>query len=79
VALVIEVSDTTARYDLGKKAAIYAAGAIPEYWVVDINASVIHQLWSPTDGTYAERREVRLGDPVGAATLPDLQVATSGL
>lgn len=34
VALVVEVSDTTLRSDLGKKAGLYAAGKIAESWVV---------------------------------------------
>jgi Uma2 family endonuclease len=34
--LVIEVSDTTLRFDLGGKAATYAKALIPEYWVVDL-------------------------------------------
>ena len=34
--LVIEVSDTTLRFDLGGKAATYAKALIPEYWVIDL-------------------------------------------
>ena len=36
VLLLIEVSDTTLRYDLGVKARFYATHGIPEYWVVDL-------------------------------------------
>lgn len=43
--LVIEVSQTSRRRDLGVKAALYAAGAIPEYWVVDLTRDriVVHR------------------------------------
>lgn len=34
--LVVEVSDTTLARDLAQKADLYAAGNIPEYWVVDL-------------------------------------------
>ena len=35
-ALVVEVSDSSLRLDLGVKLALYAAALIPEYWVVDL-------------------------------------------
>ena len=34
--LVVEVSDSTLRFDLEKKVATYAKALIPEYWVVDL-------------------------------------------
>lgn len=36
-ALVVEVSDTSLRYDTTTKVGVYAAGGITEYWVVDVN------------------------------------------
>jgi Uma2 family endonuclease len=48
--LVIEVSDTTARFDLTRKAVLYARAGVPEYWVVDLNRRlmVVHL---QSDGT----------------------------
>ncbi len=37
-ALVVEVADSSLRYDTTVKLAVYAAGSIPEYWVLDVNA-----------------------------------------
>src|SRR5262245_26128697 len=34
--LVVEVSDTTLPFDLGRKANLYARSGIPEYWVLNI-------------------------------------------
>jgi len=34
--LVVEVSDSSLAFDLGKKAALYAAAGIADYWVLDI-------------------------------------------
>lgn len=44
--LVVEVSDTTLRFDLGKKVATYAKALIPEYWVVDLvhRQLIVHRL-----------------------------------
>src|SRR5690606_26748569 len=36
VLLLVEVSDSTLRYDLGRRARLYANHLIPEYWVVDL-------------------------------------------
>lgn len=79
LALVVEVADTTLRNDLGRKAIIYAREGVPEYWVVDVNGSIIHQMWSPIDGTYTERREIAFGAAITAATVPDLTVETTTL
>jgi len=40
-ALVIEISDTTLQYDTTTKVELYAAAAIPEYWVLDINSRTL--------------------------------------
>ena len=45
--LLIEVSDSTRVYDLGTKARLYAQSDVPEYWVADINAGLLHVHRSP--------------------------------
>ena len=75
VRLAIEVADATLKIDLGRKAMLYARAGIPEYWVVDVAGGNVHQLWSPGDAGYAERRTVPLGSTIEAATIPGLIVA----
>jgi len=77
VALVVEISDSTAKYDLERKACIYAAAPIAEYWVVDVNARLIHQMWQPQDEVYTERREIGFDDRIVAATIEGLAVETT--
>lgn len=79
MALIVEVADTTKRYDLGTKARIYAAAGVPEYWVVNIPGEVIHQLWSPADAAFAEQRTVAFGSTIRSATIAALTVETAGL
>ena len=74
--LAVEISDTTADFDLGRKAALYARHGIPEYWVVHRDGGVLVQMWAPQGEAYTERREVRLGNPAHSATLPGLIVQT---
>lgn len=52
IRLLVEVSDTTVKFDLTVKARLYARAGIAEYWVVDIPARriVVHR--DPQDGQY---------------------------
>lgn len=79
VALLVEVAHTSLDHDLLRKAPVYAARGVAEYWVVDVNAGLIHQMWSPKGEAYAGEREVKFGERIEAATIDGLAVATDGL
>lgn len=79
VRLAVEISDSTLDMDLGRKARLYAKHGVPEYWVVDVEARVIHQFCAPADDAYSERRSIAFGEPLNAATLPLLTVDTAAL
>lgn len=79
VALAVEVSRTSARFDLGPKATLYAKHGVPEYWVVELGTKRLHQFWSPREEAYGESRIVPLGEPVESVTIAGLAVATDGL
>lgn len=79
ILLVVEVAATTLVRDLNRKRRVYARAGVPEYWVVNVAARVVHQMWSPAADTYAERREIPFGTPIEAATVPGLRVATANL
>ena len=79
VRLIIEVSDTTLQSDLTRKAAIYARAGVPEYWVADVNAGVIHQLSDPDGSGYVRSRSIPFGERIAAATLPGFAVDTDRL
>jgi Uma2 family endonuclease len=53
--LVVEVADSTLRFDLGPKARLYAAAGIPEYWVVNLvdRVLVVHRQPDAATGSYA--------------------------
>lgn len=65
--LLIEVSDTTLRYDLNVKARLYATHGVREYWVVDLVAKRVWRHRKPRGTQYAERTEVA----AGALELPE--------
>jgi len=67
---VIEISVTSRAIDLGRKAAIYAAAGIPEYWVLDLDRRrlVVHR--DPTGDRYGTVDALTDADSVTAAHLP---------
>ncbi|OYY79267.1 MAG: hypothetical protein B7Y43_02225 [Sphingomonas sp. 28-62-20] len=75
VALVIEVAGPTLASDLGTKARLYATAGVPEYWVADVEAKVIRQMWAPEGEAYAQACEVAFGERIEAATVAGLVVA----
>ena len=77
IRLLLEVSDSTLRYDLTTKASLYARAAIAEYWVVSVADRTVTVHRGPYDGQY--RTVMTLGEtdqiaPVSLADSP-LQVA----
>ena len=42
---MVEVADTSAAFDLSRKAALYSLAGVPEYWVLDLGrrALVVHR------------------------------------
>jgi Uma2 family endonuclease len=72
VHLLIEVSDTTLRYDRGRKLAVYAASGIPEVWIVDLNGARILIFRHPEGRSYAEEIVVKRGGTLSPLAFPDL-------
>lgn len=64
ILLAIEVSDTTLRYDLGKKAKLYAAHGVEHYWVFDVTAERLHRHSGPRESGYASIITGGFNDPV---------------
>ncbi len=66
--LVVEVSDTTLRWEIGRKASRYALGGVREYWVIDVEERQVFVHRLRDDGTY--------GDPLvfgaDAVVVPEL-------
>jgi len=79
IALIVEIADSSLGYDLGDKLRFYAAAGLAEYWVVDGNARVIHQMWKPVGEAYKERREMGFGEGIDAITIEGLSIETVSL
>lgn len=58
VLLVVEVSDSTLSYDLGRKVPRYAAAGVPEVWVVDAIGRGVRTHRDPGGDGYSEVADV---------------------
>lgn len=58
VLVVIEVSDTTLKYDLQTKVPLYARYGIPAVWVFDLENRRLRTFARPSEGGYADAAEV---------------------
>lgn len=77
VLLVIEVADSSERYDREVKVPLYARAGIPETWVVALLADTIHQYGDAVDGNYQTHNEFKHGDSITSRVLPELKVAVN--
>ena len=79
VLLVIEVADSSLAYDRGKKADIYAAAAIADYWVVNVRDRCIEVFRQPEAGRYAIHEIVRAPDAVHPLAFPEVALPVGNL
>jgi Uma2 family endonuclease len=79
VLLLVEIAETSLKYDRELKAPLYAAHAIPELWVVDVGEKVLWLYRAPGPDGYA--RVEKTGQPAGLslAAAPEIKVDLSGL
>jgi Uma2 family endonuclease len=47
--LIVEVAESTLRYDLTTKLELYAEAGVPEYWVVNLVKRVVHVFREPVE------------------------------
>jgi Uma2 family endonuclease len=75
VLTLIEVADSSLEYDRDVKAPIYAEAAIPEYWLVDLSASVLWRYLAPGRGVFQSVEQFRRGQSLAPRLLPACVVA----
>lgn len=74
VLLLIEVADTTLRYDRGRKLPLYAREGVQEVWILDIQARRL-EVWSDLQsGRYASHRALGQDELASPRALPEIQL-----
>ena len=77
--LVIEVSDTSLRYDREIKMPLYARHGVPEAWIVDVNNDQLLVFSRPEEGAYREQQAITRPGRMNLVALPGLSVDLSAL
>ena len=69
VLLIVEVADTSLKYDRTVKIPLYGRHGIPEVWLIDVEKGAFTRFVRPVEGEY--REEIN-EDPLGVVTLRTL-------
>jgi Uma2 family endonuclease len=77
LSLLVEVSDTTARFDRTVKSALYARALVPEYWVLDVSARALFVHRHPSEGGYRQVIRLSEDETVAPDSRPDALVKVS--
>jgi Uma2 family endonuclease len=77
--LVIEVSDTTLKYDRDIKVPLYARNGVPEAWVVDVNGNALLIYGDLRDGKYERHVVLERPAAVALAHLPGITLDVGAL
>jgi Uma2 family endonuclease len=72
--LIIEVSESSLRYDVQVKAPLYARHGVPEYWIIDLKGRQVTFFRSPESGQYADITSTDTPRVVAPAALPEVQI-----
>ena len=79
--LVVEVSDSSLARDRLRKAPVYAAAGIPEYWIVNLRDDVVEVSRAPEREArrYTETRVAPRGERLELVALPGTSLAVDDL
>jgi Uma2 family endonuclease len=74
VLLIIEIADSSLRYDRTIKLGLYAHARIAEYWIVDVAGEAIEVYRAPEGDGYRELRRIGRGESITPAAFPDVAI-----
>ena len=75
IFLVIEIADSSLRYDSGPKLARYAAAGIPEVWIASLRAREVIAHANPSGSEYTTTRTYQSGESISPGAFPDVSLA----
>ncbi len=79
VLLLIEVSDSSARYDREIKLPLYAAHGVSEVWIVDLDAKLIRCFRRPHGNEYLEATATAEAGPMAVQAMPGVSIDLGGV
>jgi len=77
--LVIEVSDSSLRFDRITKSRLYARHGVPEYWIVNVAEEVVEVHLEPASDAWASRTVHGAGAVLTPHALPSVTIVVDEL
>jgi Uma2 family endonuclease len=77
--LVVEVADSSARYDRAIKMPLYARRGITELWIVDLDAGLLRMYSQPQGDDYLHANATATPGVVGIVALPGVTLDLTGV
>lgn len=79
VLLIVEVSDTTLKYDREQKSLLYAHAGIKHYLILNLNTREIIDLRDPSADGYRNLKTLRADERFNLVAFPEIELAVSDL
>ena len=79
VVLVVEIADSSLRYDRDLKARLYAQAGIADYWLSDLVNRTVTSYSAPHDGAYRTMTMHADGEPLSPLYLRECRIRTDDL
>jgi Uma2 family endonuclease len=79
VLLLVEVSESTLRFDRKRKLPLYARHGVPESWILNLVDGQLETYREPWSGGYGLRRVLERGEPATPALLPGVALDWAAL
>jgi Uma2 family endonuclease len=77
--LVVEVAESSLGYDRGRKLQRYAAGGVPEVWIVNLVDRLIEVFREPTAEGYRVKLAARPGESLAPQAFADTPIAADDI
>jgi Uma2 family endonuclease len=71
VLLIVEIADSSRRYDIGRKAKLYARSGVRELWVIDAVKSTARVFREPGADGYGEARDFTAAERIAPLFAPE--------
>jgi Uma2 family endonuclease len=79
VLLLVEVADTSQRYDRLVKLPLYGRAGVPEVWIVDLPGEVIEICRRPTPTGYTHVERIGRGGVITPGAFPDVVLSVDAI
>jgi Uma2 family endonuclease len=85
-ALIVEVAETSLRFDRDRKGSLYARARVPDYWIVNLIEGVLHVYREPRPAPeapygwrYADVQTLGRNDSVSPLAVPSARIVVADL